>query len=279
KVVKEANIDQTEYANKFEYSNESEYAYKSEDSNLLTSFKESKKDLVTKKVNGPFSINASYSKTNNPEYSVYINKIVNKYNYHLSIEMIKFEETLLSDESTEFHVWIFEEVLKATGKQPRVIITNANTAVDSAVCQVFSQSYPIYCAFHLIQNINKHLRNCLADDYKKFIEAFYICRNSLVKEIFERSKKKIYRKLYSTYKKALNKALTSRSNSQWLINLLKEFTENDDKSSENLSKNEVDSDKENKEFVLKNSKKRCGKDRLAGTKRLELAYEQRIMKK
>ncbi|CAG8850804.1 23325_t:CDS:2, partial [Gigaspora margarita] len=267
----------------------------------------SKKNSATKKMNCKFLINASCPKTNNPESSVYINKIVNKHNHRLNIEMIKFEKSkkftiemmddikfltshckfgatvqrkflegkypaqpiyskdlyaaiqkfrptskillndaalmsnwldkqkevdprwivvrgwdedntltklfwmtpeqvenwiqfsdyvlndvthktnrygmalslfvgfnrnrqnillaqaLLPDKSTESHIWMFEEVLKATGKQPRVIMTDADPAVDSA-----------------------HLRNCLAGDYGKFIEAFYICRNSLAKETFER---------------------------------------------------------------------------------------------
>ncbi|CAG8856065.1 22238_t:CDS:1, partial [Gigaspora margarita] len=114
----------------------------------------------------------------------------NRYSMALSLfvgfnrnrQNIFLAQALLLDESTESHVWIFEEVLKATGKQPRVIMTDADPAVDSAVRQVFSQSYPIYCAFYLSQNINKHLRNCLAGAYRKFIEAFYICRNSLAKE-------------------------------------------------------------------------------------------------
>ncbi|CAG8854522.1 26012_t:CDS:1, partial [Gigaspora margarita] len=79
--------------------------------------------------------------------------------------------------------------------------------------------------------------------------------------------------------KALNKALTSQSNSQRLIDLLKEFTENDDELSENSSEDEVDSDKENEEFVLQNPKKRRGRGRPAGTKRLKSACEQRSTKK
>ncbi|CAG8772019.1 35289_t:CDS:2 [Gigaspora margarita] len=53
----------------------------------------SKKDTVTKKINCPFLVNVSYSKTNNPESHVYINKIVDKHNHLLSVKIINFEES------------------------------------------------------------------------------------------------------------------------------------------------------------------------------------------
>ncbi|CAG8780523.1 11045_t:CDS:2, partial [Gigaspora margarita] len=124
--------------------------------------------------------------------------------------------TLLPNESIESHVWMFEEILKATGKQLRIIMTDANPAADLAVHQ-------------RICNNNQEIEICDASEQRK-----------------------IYEKLYSTYKKAINKALTSQSNSQQLIDLLKEFTENNDESSENSSEDKVDSDKENEDFVLKN---------------------------
>ncbi|CAG8791728.1 39133_t:CDS:2 [Gigaspora margarita] len=95
-------------------------------------------------------------------------------------------QALLLDESTESHAWMFEEILKVTKKQLAVIMTDADPAVDLAVRNVFSQSYPIHCAFHLTQNINKHLRNSLGSDYSKFLEAFFLCQNSLAKETFEK---------------------------------------------------------------------------------------------
>ncbi|CAG8593463.1 2712_t:CDS:2, partial [Cetraspora pellucida] len=70
---------------------------------------------------------------------------------------ILLAQALLSDEITK--------------RQPAVIITNTNPAVDSAVHQ--------------------HLRNSLGDNYGKFIEAFYVYRNSLAKETFEKRLKNI----------------------------------------------------------------------------------------
>ncbi|CAG8596129.1 2376_t:CDS:2, partial [Cetraspora pellucida] len=214
----------------------------------------SKKDTVTKKINCPFLINTSCLKSNNPAFHVYINKIVYDHNHLLSIELISFEESkkftseilkdikfltthckfeatvqyrfleaLLPDKSTELHVWMFNKVLKATEKQPAVIITDADPAIESAIHQIFTQSYQIYCAFHLTQNINKHLRNSLGGDYSKFIEAFYICKNSLGKETFEKRFK----------------------------NICQNFP--------NSSSDEGNSNKGNQEFILLNSKKKRSK--------------------
>ncbi|CAG8599149.1 1233_t:CDS:1 [Cetraspora pellucida] len=51
------------------------------------------KDTVTKKMNCSFLVNALCLKSNNPEYYIYINKIVDNNNHLLSIKMISFEES------------------------------------------------------------------------------------------------------------------------------------------------------------------------------------------
>ncbi|CAG8608282.1 3042_t:CDS:2 [Racocetra fulgida] len=62
----------------------------------------------------------------------------------------------------------------------------------------------------------------------------YLCalsennHNFLEESLTILQQKKIYKELHSTYKKVLNKALTSWSNSQRLIDMLKGFAENDD---------------------------------------------------
>ncbi|CAB4403820.1 unnamed protein product [Rhizophagus irregularis] len=98
---------------------------------------------------------------------------------------ILLAQSLLFDESLSSHAWMFSEILKATNREPVVIITDADPAVDAAVRQIFSHTYPIHCAFHITQNLHKNLRKTLKNDYQKFLEAFYICRNSLASEIFE----------------------------------------------------------------------------------------------
>ncbi|CAG8519019.1 917_t:CDS:2 [Cetraspora pellucida] len=53
-------------------------------------------------------------------------------------------QALLSDESMESHVWMFKEILKATDKQPAVIITDTDLTVDSAVHQASSYLEVLY---------------------------------------------------------------------------------------------------------------------------------------
>ncbi|CAG8468540.1 7013_t:CDS:2, partial [Racocetra fulgida] len=52
-----------------------------------------KKDTGLKKVGCPFLINASFSKINNPEVLVFINKMKDKHNHKLDRSMIEFEES------------------------------------------------------------------------------------------------------------------------------------------------------------------------------------------
>ncbi|CAB5387255.1 unnamed protein product [Rhizophagus irregularis] len=52
----------------------------------------SKKDTSTKKTKYLFLVNVSYPKTKNPSSNVVINKLINKHNHSLSVEMITFEE-------------------------------------------------------------------------------------------------------------------------------------------------------------------------------------------
>src|SRR5437764_690711 len=60
---------------------------------------------------------------------------------------------LLIDESLDSHIWMFSNIVKSTGVRPVVIITDSDPAVDAAIRQVFTSTYPIHCAFHLSQNL------------------------------------------------------------------------------------------------------------------------------
>src|SRR5687768_2922244 len=85
---------------------------------------------------------------------------------------ILLAQSLLFDESLSSHAWMFSEILKATNRESLVIITDADPAVDAAVHQVFSHTYPIYCAFHITQNLHKNLRKTLKNDYQSFLRYF-----------------------------------------------------------------------------------------------------------
>ena len=96
---------------------------------------------------------------------------------------ILLAQALLCDESVGSHKWTFTEIIKATNVYPAVILTDADPAVDAAVHQVFTMTYPIHCAYYLTQNLYKNLKKLLDDAYQNFLKDFYICCNSF-SEIF-----------------------------------------------------------------------------------------------
>jgi hypothetical protein len=97
-----------------------------------------------------------------------------------NMKNIIFVQGLLIDESKESHSWLFTQILEATGIQPTVILTDSDPAVDAAVKEVFTNTYPIHCVFHITQNLHRNLRKPLGNQYEKFLQDFYHCRNSLV---------------------------------------------------------------------------------------------------
>jgi len=111
---------------------------------------------------------------------------------------ILLAQALLADESQESHIWMFQQITNATNIYPKVILTDSDPAVDAAVMKVFPTSYPIHCAFHITQNLHKNLRKLLGEDYEKFLQDFYQCRNSLVQVIFHQR----FTKLVEDYPKA-----------------------------------------------------------------------------
>ncbi|CAB5393660.1 unnamed protein product [Rhizophagus irregularis] len=95
---------------------------------------------------------------------------------------------------------MFNNIVEATGIRPVVIITDSDPAVDAAIRQVFTFTYPIHCAFHISHNLDKNLRKLLANDYQSFIHSFYSCRNCITESIFQQR----FEKLIEDYPKAKN---------------------------------------------------------------------------
>uniref|UniRef100_U9TZE7 MULE transposase domain-containing protein n=1 Tax=Rhizophagus irregularis (strain DAOM 181602 / DAOM 197198 / MUCL 43194) TaxID=747089 RepID=U9TZE7_RHIID len=80
----------------------------------------------------------------------------------------------MQDISLIYHrLLINSNIVKATGIQPVVIITDSDPAVDAAIRQILPSTYLIHCAFHISQNLNKNLRKLLDNDYQNFIHNFY----------------------------------------------------------------------------------------------------------
>lgn len=96
------------------------------------------------------------------------------------MQNIIFAQSLIADENKQSHSWIFEQIIEATGIYPSVIMTDSDPAIDAAVREVFMKTYPIHCVFYITQNLHKNLQKPLGDHYKKFLQDFYKCRNSLI---------------------------------------------------------------------------------------------------
>jgi len=77
--------------------------------------------------------------------------------FNRDMQNIIFAQGLIIDESKQSHSWLFNQIANATGIHPTVIITDADLAVDAAIKEVFTNTYPIHCAYHITQNIHKNL--------------------------------------------------------------------------------------------------------------------------
>lgn len=98
-----------------------------------------------------------------------INDVIHKMNWYgmalslfvrfdRNMQNIIFAQGLIVDKSKQSHSWLFRQIIKATGIHPTVIITDTDLAVDAAVKEVFTNTYPVHCAFYIIQNLHKNLR-------------------------------------------------------------------------------------------------------------------------
>ena len=99
-------------------------------------------------------------KTNHYEIALLLFVKFNNYQYNILLVQV-----LLLDESVEFYIWIFNKILKVTNRKFKVIITNTDSAVNFAICQIFLHIYSIHYVFNITQNLHKNLRKSLKDDY------------------------------------------------------------------------------------------------------------------
>jgi hypothetical protein len=113
---------------------------------------------------------------------------------------ILLAQGLLIDESLDSYIWMFSNIIKATSIWPVVIITDSDPAVDAVIHQVLPSTYPIHCAFHISQNLDKNLKKLLDNDYQSFICAFYSCHNCIVQDVFQQQ----FDKLIEDYPKVKN---------------------------------------------------------------------------
>ncbi|CAB5215287.1 unnamed protein product [Rhizophagus irregularis] len=77
--------------------------------------------------------------------------------------------------------------MKATNNiPPKSFWTDSEPGLINATSHIFSLTPYFYCIFHIWQNIVKHLKVKLGENFHSFSKAFYTCRNALSIELFER---------------------------------------------------------------------------------------------
>ena|SRR5688572_16925461 len=114
---------------------------------------------------------------------------------YLSVFMVKdnygrfrnVANALVEDEMASTYTWILQCLTKANNNiVPKAFWTDSELELINAVLQVFSTTSHFYCLFHIWQNIVKHLKSKLCSNFHNFSKAFYLCRNTLDVESFEK---------------------------------------------------------------------------------------------
>lgn len=118
----------------------------------------------------------------------------NKYNMYLSVFIVRdnygrfrnVANALVEDEMASTYTWILQCLMKATNNiAPKSFWTDSEPGLINAASHVFPLSPHFYCLFHIWQNIIKHLKAKLGENFHSFSKAFYSCRNALSVEVFE----------------------------------------------------------------------------------------------
>lgn len=94
----------------------------------------------------------------------------------------------LGDETTETFKWVFETFRTAMrGKDPISIITDQDSAMRSAIGQVFKKTKHRNCLFHIKKNCSERTGNTFTDSTKKdlYNEFEDIVNNCLTEHEFE----------------------------------------------------------------------------------------------
>jgi hypothetical protein len=105
----------------------------------------------------------------------------NRYNYPLSLFILVDcnsksclgAQVFLNDKTQESYKWVLQQILNATGIEPKVILTDMDSTMDVACRSIYKNTYHIYCIWHLSQNLIKNLKSKLGvETFKKFINDF-----------------------------------------------------------------------------------------------------------
>ncbi|KAL5720789.1 hypothetical protein ACHQM5_013424 [Ranunculus cassubicifolius] len=90
-------------------------------------------------------------------------------------QTVIFASALLSDETTETFVWVFERFMEAMGgKKMKVIFTDQAMAICNAIKQVFPDTHHRLCIWHIYQNALRNLSHVFSK-FETFNADFMKC--------------------------------------------------------------------------------------------------------
>ncbi|KAL5731800.1 hypothetical protein ACHQM5_004497 [Ranunculus cassubicifolius] len=90
-------------------------------------------------------------------------------------QTIIFGSALLTDETTNTFIWVFETFLEAMGgKRMKVIFTDQAMAICNAIKQVLPDTHHRLCIWHIYQNALRNLSHVFSK-YKSFNDDFMRC--------------------------------------------------------------------------------------------------------
>jgi hypothetical protein len=92
---------------------------------------------------------------------------------------------IIEDETLDTFRWILMTLFEETGIYPRVIFTDSDPSLISAIKEIYPNTNHLLCIFHIDLNLRKKLKGKLGVRFEEFRQKFYACRNSLCKELFE----------------------------------------------------------------------------------------------
>jgi transposase-like protein len=109
--------------------------------------------------------------------------------------------------------------LRAKGYQPHVVVTDLRVDYRAVIAQVFPKAQHHECLFHAEQEISRHLRKTLGQDYAKLHPAAEEIRVAIVK-IFQVRTKRTARKRYQALMDRREAFVESDAELQWLFEFL-----------------------------------------------------------
>ncbi len=92
---------------------------------------------------------------------------------------------IVEDETLDTFRWILITLFEEMGINPKVIFTDSDPSLISAIKEIHTDTKHLLCIFHIDLNLRKKLKSKLGARFEEFRRKFYACRNSLCKELFE----------------------------------------------------------------------------------------------